>query len=156
MKTSFGEFRVASLRETVTGFKADTPAGVYEYYQQHIATSPNWNPDVENMVVILMSVRATIKGHSVVSTGILDQVLVHPREIFRTAIVGNAHGIVLLHNHPSGDPVPSDPDCRVTRDVEAASRVVRISLYDHIIVGRKTDTCRGYCSLRELGLMNRL
>jgi DNA repair protein RadC len=87
-----------------------------------------------------------------ISQGTLDTLLVHPREVFRAAIVGNAASILLLHNHPSGDPTPSEADIKVTRDLIRAGQLLKISVVDHIIIGRATpERTKDYVSLRELG-----
>ncbi|MCW5557826.1 MAG: hypothetical protein KIT22_08345, partial [Verrucomicrobiae bacterium] len=84
--------------------------------------------------------------------GIMDSVLVHPREVFRVAIVAGAYAVVVMHNHPSGDPFPSDADIRTTRDLIRAGQLLRIQVIDHVIIGKPTpERMRGYCSLKELG-----
>ena len=91
--------------------------------------------------------RRRVKGHHLVSIGTLDSVLVHAREVFRVAIVASAHAIVLLHNHPSGDPSPSEADIRVTRELTRAGQLLKIEVLDHIVIGRP-----GHRSLREMGM----
>ncbi len=87
-----------------------------------------------------------------VSRGTLDSTLVHPREVFKVALLANAAAIILTHNHPSGDPSPSEADVKVTRDLIRAGQLLRIEVIDHIILGRKSKerNC-DYASLRELG-----
>jgi len=155
MKTSFGEFRVLSLRETSPTYTADTPERMATYWRDQIATGLGFDPDREHMVVILMNTRMQIIGHSVVSVGILDQVLIHPREVFRPAIIGAAKSVCLMHNHPSGDASPSEADIRVTRQMTEAGKILGMDVTDHVIIGEKTETNRGYTSLRELGLILR-
>ena len=67
--------------------------------------------------------------------GLLNSCLVHPREVFRVAILAGASGVVVAHNHPSGDPTPSAEDRAVTRQLAAAGRLLDIPLYDHVIIG---------------------
>jgi DNA repair protein RadC len=76
----------------------------------------------------------------------LDQVVVHPREVFRAAIVACAHSVVIVHNHPSGDPNPSDADIRITKELIAGGKLLRVDVRDHIIIGSERNV-----SLRELG-----
>ncbi len=116
------------------------------YWNTHVRSNPYFNPEVECFVVLLLNVRRKIKGHVLVSIGLLDQVLVHPREIFRAAVIASAHSVILMHNHPSGDSNPSEADIRITRELVRAGQVLRIEVLDHVIVGR--DNHR---SLRELG-----
>ena len=94
----------------------------------------------------LLNVRRKIKGHVLVSTGLMDQVLIHPRETFRAAVIASAHSVILMHNHPSGDSNPSEADIRVTRELIRAGQVLKIEVLDHVIVGRENHR-----SLRELG-----
>ena len=87
-----------------------------------------------------------------VSSGTLDTLLVHPREVFKTAVVANASAVVLVHNHPSGDPTPSEADIKVTRDLIRAGQVLKIEVLDHIILGqRSVERAQDFVSLRELG-----
>lgn len=151
MKTNYGEFRVLSIRETLPTYIADTPALLANYWRNGIALSPSFDPDKETMVVVLLNTRMRILGHSVVSVGMLDQVVIHPREIFRPAIIGAAKSVAIMHNHPSGDATPSEADIRVTRQIVEAGKVIQIDVLDHVVVGQKTDENRGYTSLRELG-----
>ena len=88
-----------------------------------------------------------------ISQGLVDSILVHPREVFRGAIAANATSLVLVHNHPSGDPTPSESDIRVTRDLIRAGQLLKIEVADHIILGhRTTGNSKGYFSMREMGL----
>lgn len=108
--------------------------------------------ETERMFAVLLNTRRRLIRIEEVGHGLLDAVLTHPREVFRKAIVANAHGLVLVHNHPGGDPSPSEADIRVTRDLLRAARLLRIELVDHVILGRKSaERPRDYCSLRELG-----
>ena len=102
--------------------------------------------DVECMVVLMLNTRRRIKGQYLVATGTMDTLLVHPREVFRVAIMTNASAIILAHNHPSGDPSPSEADIRVTRDLIRAGQLLKLEVLDHIILGNPHRT-----SLKELG-----
>ena len=103
--------------------------------------------------VLLLNVRRRLIGKPVkVSDGTLDTILVHPREVFQSAIAANAAAIVLTHNHPSGDPTPSEADIKVTRDLIRAGHLLKIEVLDHVIIGRATqERTKDYASLRELG-----
>jgi DNA repair protein RadC len=82
----------------------------------------------------------------------LDSVEIHPREVFNPIITARASAVVLAHNHPSGDPSPSEADIRITRDLVRAGRLLRIEVLDHIILGQKHEgRQRDFVSLRELG-----
>ncbi len=108
--------------------------------------------DVERFQVLLLNTRRRLIRTETVSQGTLDSLLVHPREVFRSAIAANASALILAHNHPSGDPTPSDADIRVTRDLIRAGQLLKIDVLDHIIMGRRTNEReRDFVSLKELG-----
>ena len=135
------EFKVMSLRDCPVPsdmLVCETPQQVVDYWRLHIATAPHFNPDCECMVVLMLNTRRRVKGHQFVSIGTMDTILVHPREVFRCAIVIAAAAVVLIHNHPSGEPQPSDADIKVTRDLIRAGQLLKIEVIAH-------------SSLRELG-----
>jgi DNA repair protein RadC len=109
--------------------------------------------NAEVFQVLLLNVRRRLIGGPVkIADGTLDTILVHPREVFKSAIAANAAAVVLVHNHPSGDPTPSEADIKVTRDLIRAGQLLKIEVLDHVILGRKTqERERDYVSLRELG-----
>lgn len=125
----------------------DTPARIAALLAD---TASGWK--AERMVVLLLNTRCRLIRMETVTEGLVDQVLVHPREIFRPAISSGAHSIVLVHNHPSGDPSPSEADIRITREILRAGMLLRIEVLDHVILGRPSEPwAKGYSSLRELG-----
>jgi len=101
----------------------------------------------EFRVVLLNAQHAVIREH-VITRGILDASIVHPREAFRPAIIESAAAVILVHNHPSGDPMPSPEDREVTRQLIEAGIVVGIPVLDHIVIGDGR-----YVSFVEAGLM---
>jgi len=114
------------------------------------AVIPEQDWMVETMFVVLLNARNKVMGRPrVVSKGILDGSLVHPREVFRGAVMAGAACLVLAHNHPSGDPTPSAEDIRVTKQIVEAGRIVDIKVLDHVVVCRE-----GSVSLREEGLVS--
>jgi DNA repair protein RadC len=125
----------------------DNPATVVSFMRE-----TNRLLNVESFQVLLLNVRKKLIRAEVISHGLLDTILVHPREVFRAAIVANAAGIVLVHNHPSGDPAPSEADIKVTRDLIRAGQLLKIEVVDHVIIGRATaERAKDFSSLRELG-----
>ena len=107
---------------------------------------------VENFQVVFLNTRRRMIGVQNISQGTLDTILVHPREVFASAILKNAAAIILVHNHPSGDPTPSEADIKVTRDLIRAGQLMKIEVLDHVILGRRTEERpRDYVSLRESG-----
>jgi DNA repair protein RadC len=125
----------------------DNPATVLNFMRE-----TNRLLSVESFQVLLLNTRKRLIRVDDISQGTLDTILVHPREVFRAAIVANAAGIVLVHNHPSGDPTPSEADIKVTRDLIRAGQLLKIEVVDHVIIGRATaERAKDYSSLRELG-----
>src|SRR5204862_6543541 len=101
---------------------------------------------------VMLNTRRRLIGVQAVSQGTLDTLLVHPREVFKPAISAGAAAIILAHNHPSGDPTPSEADIKVTRDLIRAGQLLKIEVLDHVILGRATlDRSKDFVSLRELG-----
>lgn len=154
--------KVRVVRSTVKAAKmlaegrVDTDRPVLDHPQAvHDFIAAKFIDDVaEKLVVISLNTRRRPIKVRVVATGLLDQILIHAREVFRGAIMDNAHGIILAHNHPSGDPSPSEADIKVTRDMTRAGHLLKIELLDHLICGAKTETrVKAYASLRELGYM---
>jgi DNA repair protein RadC len=144
------EYKVVSLRECLLPEQmlcCDTPAKAAAYWNLHIKTERYFNPEVECFVVLMLNTRRRIKAHSLISIGIHDTILVHPREVFRAAIISAASALVLMHNHPSGEPAPSEADIKVTRDLIRAGQLLKIEILDHVITGAGET----FSSLRELG-----
>lgn len=107
---------------------------------------------VETFQAVFLNTRRRMIGAQNLSQGTLDTILVHPREVFAPAIVRRAAAIVLVHNHPSGDPTPSEADIKVTRDLIRAGQLLKIEVLDHVIIGRATpERPKDYVSLREAG-----
>ena len=102
----------------------------------------------EEFHALLLNTQHRVIRDVLVTRGILDASLIHPREVFRAAIVESAAGVILVHNHPSGDPTPSQEDRAVTRQLSAAGNAIGIPVLDHIIVGEGR-----YVSLGEEGGM---
>ena len=125
---------------------ADTPDKAVEFWQATIASQPRFNREVENFAVLFLNTRRRVKGFQIVTQGTADTLLVHPREVFRVAILAGAAALILLHNHPSGEASPSEGDIKVTRDLIRAGQLLKIEILDHVIVGHQQRA-----SLRELG-----
>lgn len=147
------EWKLVSLRECPTPEEmqlCDGPEQAAIYWRTHVVNNPHFNPDCECLVVLLLNTRRKIKGHHLVSIGLLDTLLVHPREVFRVAIVAAASAIVLMHCHPSGDPTPSEADIKVTRDLIRAGQLLKIEVCDHVVMGHEGR----HVSLKTVGYFN--
>jgi DNA repair protein RadC len=91
--------------------------------------------DREEFLVVPLDTKNRVLGFHVVSVGSLGASLVHPREVFKIAILANAASVILVHNHPSGDPEPSAEDRRVTERLKEAGELVGIPVLDHVVIG---------------------
>jgi DNA repair protein RadC len=108
----------------------------------------------ESLRVVLLSTKLTLMRVEEISLGSHNESVAHPAQILRPVLLHSAHGFVMAHNHPSGDPTPSEADRRLTtRMVEAAS-LMSVKFLDHVVIGRPTQACpEGYFSFRENCLM---
>lgn len=105
--------------------------------------------DREALAVITLDVKNHPTSINVCSTGSLNSSIVHPREVFKTAILGNAASIIIGHNHPSGNPTPSNEDINITKRLKEAGKILGIEVLDHIIIGSFDN----YISFKEKGLL---
>ena len=103
----------------------------------------------EAMIVLTLNQKYKLIRRHLVTLGIANASLAHPREIFRVAIADGACAVILAHNHPSGDPTPSAEDLASTRQAVEAGRIIGIQVLDHVVLGRP-----GFVSLREAGLVD--
>lgn len=104
--------------------------------------------DREKFVSILLNSKNFVVGVHEISCGTLNASLVHPREVFKAAILANAASVILCHNHPSGDPTPSQEDVRVTMQLVKAGGILDIPIADHIVIGDPA-----YFSMKEQSLL---
>lgn len=132
-KSSADDFRVRGVDEAL------------DYCQREFARLAA-EATKEEFHLVTLDTKHHIIGRHQLSVGLLDESLIHPREVFRPAIKDAASAILLVHNHPSGDPTPSAEDLAITRQVSEAGKMIGIEFLDHIIVGR-----HGSASLREQG-----
>lgn len=156
MKTnSIPELKVVSLFETNEQYFADKPEVIVNLFRDIISQSTWFDLEKECLVVVLLNAKWQVKGWNLISIGLQNQTLIHSRECYRAAIIGAAAYIVLIHNHPSGDPSPSADDIRITRQMRNAGDILGIPLIDHVIVGRANQLCpKGYVSLKEQGIFS--
>jgi DNA repair protein RadC len=129
----------------------DSPTKAVEYLASTIAE----HPTQEGFYVILLDRKNHPLGRVLISLGTLTATLVHPREVFKPALIASASAVIVAHNHPSGDPAPSSADISVTRSLREAAKILEIDLLDHVIVGDpESDPHRcGFYSFREAGLL---
>src|SRR5438034_2499275 len=91
--------------------------------------------DREHFVVLVLDGKNRVLGYHIVSVGSLTAALVHPREVFKAAILSNAAALILVHNHPSGDPTPSAEDRAITERLRQVGELVGIRVLDHVVIG---------------------
>ena len=112
----------------------------------------------ESLHVLCLNSKNILVNRHLVSLGLADSALMHPREVFRPTVSDGASAIVLVHNHPSGDPTPSAEDVRITRQMVEAGKALDIRVLDHVVVGRAIEPGGGqpgrpaFLSMRESGL----
>lgn len=123
--------------------KWTSPKDVAEYFMEELRHKKK-----EQFLVVYLDTKCKCIGYEKVSEGSLSASIVHPREVYKGAICKSAYSIIALHNHPSGDPVPSKEDIQITSKLKASGEIVGIRLLDHIIIG---DGC--FMSLKEQGYL---
>jgi DNA repair protein RadC len=107
----------------------------------------------EAFTVLCLNTRNRLIAGGIVTIGLVDSTLTHAREVFKKAIECQASALVLCHNHPSGDSTPSAEDIKLTKQLIQAGQIIGIKVLDHVIVSNKSDSGRGFTSLRESGVV---
>lgn len=128
-----------------------TPKSVVSYMEGAF----DEDPTVEWFFVILLNIKCRPLGRAMVTKGTATASLVHPREVFKPAILAGAASIICIHNHPSGDPVPSSADISVTQVIRESAKILGIDVIDHIIIGNGDDDPMGlgYYSFSDAGFI---
>ena len=106
------------------------------------------NAVVETAMMLALDTKNKVIGVFNISTGSLNASIIHPRDVFQRAILSNAASVILVHNHPSGDPSPSSEDVELTKKLAAAGKLLDIDVLDHVVIGAGQ-----YVSLKENGVM---
>lgn len=135
-------------REQLRCIPLDTPERIHEFFAPQMRHLTQ-----EQVVVAVLDSRLRHIGTNVVSMGTVNEANAHPREILRPVITRGAHGFVLIHNHPSGDPSPSRADEMVTRRLIDAATMMQVVFLDHVIIGRPSPGREPYFSFREAGVI---
>lgn len=142
LKAALGLGARLSRQQPSSRYRIEHPVHAYHFIKDELQHETR-----ELFMVILQDTKGYAIGHHLVAIGTLSQTLVHPREVFYFAIRHKAASVILVHNHPSGDPTPSPQDYAVTRSLIEAGRLVGIPVNDHLIIGHQR-----YISLRQMGL----
>jgi DNA repair protein RadC len=135
-------------RETLAREKIDSPELVYALLGPEMRVLHK-----ESLRVILLDTRYHLMRIQEVSLGSLNESIAHPRDVFRPAIIAAAYAVIVVHNHPSGDPSPSQADHGLTRRLAEAAELLQIRLLDHIIVGAPAEGRVPYFSFKEAGVL---
>lgn len=137
-------FKVKLVRQTRAGY---APTGFANAADVFATMRPYFAKlTVEELWVLCVDVKNRVIGSAMISRGTIDATLAHPRDIFQVALGANAASIILVHNHPSGNPEPGDDDIELTERVSAAGTLMGVPLLDHLVIG-----CERYVSLAERG-----
>ena len=120
-----------------------SPSDAYEMIKDHLQ-----DLDREQFIIACLNTKNEPTNITVVSVGSINKAIVHPREVFKTAILSNAASIMAFHNHPSGETTPSQQDIQLTNRLYEAGELLGIKLLDHLIIGDGTFT-----SLKEKGYL---
>lgn len=132
--------RRIAMKTFKKGIRFDRPATIADYYREQVR-----HLEVEQVILVMTDGKNQFLKDCVLSSGTVNMSLISPREIFMTALKMQAVHILLVHNHPSGDPTPSRDDIEITKRIHEASQIMNIPLVDHIIIGDTT-----YMSFKEL------
>lgn len=127
----------------------DHPSKVYQLLGEEMRLLPQ-----ESVRVVLLNTKLRLQGIQEVSRGTLDSVIAHPREVFGAAIARRAYALILVHNHPSGDPSPSMADHQLTTQLKKGAELLEIRFFDHVIVGAPRGPEQApYYSFKENGYL---
>jgi DNA repair protein RadC len=146
------EIKISRVRECPSVI-CDSAEKALTYWKESVTSADWFSPERENILALILNTRLQVTGHSIVSIGTLSEAGCHPRDVFRAAIALNAYGILLMHNHPSGDSSPSAADYRITRALKEGAGLLQINFVDHVIVGDSTGDRQGYFSFKEAGVI---
>jgi DNA repair protein RadC len=134
--------------ETISRQKIDTPELVNALLSEEMRALHK-----ESLRVLLLDTRYQLLRMEEVSRGSVNESIAHPRDVFRPAIISSAYAVIVVHNHPSGDPSPSQADHSLTRRLAEAAELLQIKLLDHIIIGAPAEGRPPYFSFREAGVL---
>ncbi len=135
-------------KESIVRMPMDRPQLIYELLGAEMRQLGK-----ESLRIVLLDTKLRLLRTEEVSLGTLNECLAYPRDIFRPVISYNAYAFILVHNHPSGDPTPSDGDRRLTARLLDGARLIQLNFFDHIIVGVPGEGRMPYYSFREAGLI---
>ncbi len=142
------ELKLTRVQEVCASHAIDCPEAAASYWRNHIEKRCWFQSNKEHLVTLLLNTRHKIIGHNLVGIGSLNECTAHPRDILAPVICAAAYAFLLMHNHPSGDPSPSQADRTLTKRVKEGSELLGVPLEDHLIMGNPE-----FFSFREMGLI---
>ncbi len=154
-----GKFMIEAKLQTVRVCEqpapvTNTPEKVAAVWNQYVTDSSWYEAGREQLVLFTLDTRHRCTGYFLISVGTLNEALAHPREIMRPVIMSGAYAFVLLHNHPTGDPTPSEADRALTRRIREAADILQVHMLDHVIMGDQSlGWPQPYFSFKEHGLL---
>ncbi len=149
LRAAFAIARRLSARRAIERPRLESPSEVADLMREVLRGKRQ-----EEFHVLLLDTKHRLLRNECVTVGLLDRSQVHAREVFRTAIRESCSRLVLVHNHPSGDPTPSAQDISCTRNLCAAGKIIGIEVLDHVVIGvQSISRTRDFLSLKEEGLM---
>lgn len=134
--------------ERLSRQKLDSPELIHDLVAAEMRTLHK-----ESLRVILLDTRYHLLRMEEVSLGSVNESIAHPRDVFRPAVISSAYAVIVVHNHPSGDPSPSQSDHSLTRRLAEAAELLQIKLLDHIIIGAPAEGRLPYFSFKEAGVL---
>lgn len=138
------------LREAGVDYPAESAVKIRTPQDAADAAKEVSESDTEVFAVLYLDRKSGLQSCEIVTAGLVDATLVHPREVFRTAVVKNCSSVVLVHDHPTGETNPSVEDIRITKQCVEAGRILGIDVMDHVIVARDGS----FTSMRESGVVS--
>jgi DNA repair protein RadC len=142
---------ITCVSENIYNDDADSPEKLYEFWNNVVALREDYEREKECLIVVCLDTKLKPKSWNIVSLGTVSETLAHPREIMRPVIVANAYAFAIMHNHPSGDPMPSTQDRQLTTRIREVSELMQVRFIDHVIVGAPAEGRNPYFSFKESG-----
>ena len=137
-----------TAKETIARLRVDSPEIVCQLLAQDLRALTR-----ESLRALLLDTKFQLLRIEEISLGSLNESIAHPREIFRPALVHSAYALIMVHNHPSGDPSPSEADRKLTRRLVEVGGLLQVQVLDHIIIGSLLAGKPSYYSFKEAGLI---
>ncbi|MGI9114180.1 MAG: JAB domain-containing protein [Chthoniobacterales bacterium] len=135
-------------KEKISPQKIDSPQLVNEFFGAELRALQK-----ESLRVLLLDTRYHLIAAEEISRGSVNESIAHPRDVFRPALLASAYAVIVVHNHPSGDPSPSSADHSLTRRLGEAAELMQIKLLDHVIIGSPAEGREAYYSFKEAGVL---